>query len=62
MLSDCLALDNEEYQLVAGETDKLWLDCFIEGRIPKRWIESMPPQLNASNLYLSRKAFVAIID
>ena len=30
---DCLSLEDDEYRLLAEDTDKLRWDCFLEGRI-----------------------------
>ena len=50
---DCLSIEDDEYQLLAEDTDRLRWDCFLEGRIAARWISVVKLQLKTNNIYLS---------
>ncbi len=52
-MSDCLHVENGDYELLAFVSDRLQWDCFLDDRISTLWLQILKPGLLESHLYLS---------
>ena len=55
MVEQCLTIDDEEYILLAEDTDRLRWDCFLEGRIAAWWVNVVTLQLKIHCIFYSYK-------